>query len=157
MANGTHFKARGHRGNWMFGTSLTTGHTGWAWMSYLVKATTTAPPPASTGGYCMTNYWGEYVCASANVANAIRYWFGQYGVGSWWGFATASCESSFNVGAWAYSPPDNVYGLFQFRPSTFYPWGGTDLWDPWDQARIAAKMFASGAGGQFHCAVLQGW
>ena len=159
MANGSITKRFGSSGNWTKVRYLATGQIGWAFTRYLVPSSAPSGGGGSTSGsgYCMTNYWGEYVCASANVADAIRYWFNSYGVGSWWGFATASCESSFHVDAWADSPPDNVYGLFEFRPSTFYPWGGTDLWDPWEQSRIAAKMFANGAGNQFYCAVLNGW
>lgn len=153
MARGDVVKARGHRGNWMYLTHLATGTTGWAWLDYLTPVSMASG--GGGGGYCMTNYWGEYVCASANTANAIRYWAGQYGVGSWWLFATAACESSFNPGA--YNPSSGVSGLFQFQPSTFYWQGGSSLWDVWDQSRIAAKMFATGLGSHFHCAVLQGW
>lgn len=152
MARGDRLKAFGHRGNWIKVRHLATGSVGWASLTYVVADS----GPASGGsGFCMTNYFGEYSCASPNIADAIRYWFGQYGIGAWWGFATASCESSFDL--YAYNPASGVTGLFQFQPSTFWAWGGHDLYDPWDQSRIAAKMFANGAGDQFYCAVLQGW
>jgi hypothetical protein len=38
-------------------------------------------------------------------------------------------------------------GLFQFSPSTFRAHGGTDIWDPTQQAQIAASTFASGESG----------
>lgn len=154
MPNGTLVKAFGHRGNWMKLRDLSTGTVGWAFLRYLVAYTSTPSAP-SGGGYCMWNYWGEYVCASANVADAIRYWAAQYGLGSWGLFGTAACESSFNI--YAVNSISGVTGLFQFEPSTFYAWGGSDLYDPWDQAHIAAKMFAAGEARQYYCAILIGW
>lgn len=154
MQRGDAFKARGHRGNWMYGTHLATGNTGWAWMSYLEPA----PATSSSGGggaICLTNYWREWVCSSVDVGNAIRYWAGQYGIGWWWLAATAACESSFHI--YAVNQWSGVSGLFQFQPSTFYAWGGHDLWDPWDQSRIASKMFAAGEARQYFCAILIGY
>jgi uncharacterized protein YraI len=160
MPDGTLVKARGHRGNWMYLTDLSTGSTGWAWLDFLEKVSAGGSSGGlgsggPSGGLCMTNYWAEYVCASANVANAIRYWAGQYGIGAYWLFATAACESSFNPGA--YNPISGVSGLFQFQPTTFFWQGGVSLWDVWDQSRIAAKMFAAGLARHFYCAVLVGY
>jgi hypothetical protein len=156
MPDGTLVKARGHRRNWMYLTDLSTGTTGWASLTYLAVASAGGGGSTSGGsGYCLTNYWNEWVCASADVANAIRYWAGQYGLGTWGLFGTAACESSFHI--YAVNSSSGVSGLFQFEPSTFYGWGGSDLWDPWDQSRIAAKMFAAGESGQFECARLIGY
>lgn len=157
MAHGTLVKARGHRGNWMKLTSLTSGNTGWAWLDYLepVSGSGGGQSAGGSGAICLTNYWGEAICSSANVGNAIRYWAGQYGIGWWWLAATAACESNFRIDA--YNPSSGVTGLFQFQPGTFWAWGGVDLYDPWDQSRVAAKMFANGAANQYHCAQLIGY
>lgn len=156
MPNGTVVKAYGHRGSWLKMRDTRNGIIGWAWLAYFVPYSAPASsPPASGGGYCMWNYWNEYVCASANVANAIRYWAAQYGLGTWGLFGTAACESSFNI--YAYNSISGVTGLFQFEPSTFYAWGGSNLYDPWDQSRIAAKMFAAGEARQYYCAILIGY
>jgi hypothetical protein len=158
MPHNSRVKFMGHRGNWAKVRYLATGQVGWTWLAYLVpeSGTTSGGGGGDSGaGYCMTTYWHEYVCASANTANAIRYWFGQYGISAWWGFAVASCESNFNP--YAYNPASGVTGLFQFQPSTFYWQGGHNLYDVWDQSRIAAKMMASGLGAHFYCATLQGW
>src|SRR4029453_12310791 len=96
-------KAFGHKGNWLKLRLVESGAVGWAWLWNFDPSSYTPPPPApspppsvTTGtGYCMTNYWHEWVCASPNVADAIRYWANQYGVGTWWMFALAACESSF--------------------------------------------------------------
>jgi len=156
MANGTYVKARGHSGNWMYLTSYATGHTGWAWLAYLVPAggTSTSAPATGGGAICLTNYWGVYVCSSNDVGNAIRYWAAQYGLG-WWNLAaTAACESDFLPGA--YNGLTGVSGIFQFLPSTFYAYGGVSLWDYWDQSRVAAKMFSQGLAYHWHCARLLG-
>lgn len=153
MAKGSALKAYGHVGSWMKVQHLATGNIGWASMTYIVAAS--SAPASSGSGYCMTNYWREFVCASANVANAIRYWANYYGVGQWWLFAVAACESSFNPGA--YNSSSGVSGLFQFMPSTFWAYGGHDLWDPWDQSRVAAYMFSRGLAFHWHCARLLGY
>jgi uncharacterized protein YgiM (DUF1202 family) len=148
-------KARGHSGNWMKLTDLTTGITGWASLSYLKVYTAPTTSPSSGGAICLTNYWNEYVCSSDDTGNAIRYWAGQYGIGWYWLAATAACESSFHL--YVVNSTSGVSGLFQFEPSTFYAWGGSDLWDAWDQSKIAAKMFANGAANQYECARLIGY
>lgn len=160
MPAGTRLKARGHRRNWFFGTDLSTGVTGWAWLAYLVPAggqgsTGGGGGTTSGGAYCMTNYWGEWVCAAAWIADAIRGAAAAYGVGAYWLFATAACESSFNP--WAYNPSSGVSGLFQFEPSTFYWQGGSSLWSVWEQSYVAAKMFANGLASHFWCGHLVGY
>ena len=157
MPHQARVKLYGHVGNWAKVRYLATGQIGWTWLAYLqLESGSTSGGGGSGGGkICLTNYWGEFVCSSDNVGNAIRYWAAQYGLG-WWGLAaTAACESSFHV--YAVNQSSGVSGLFQFAPSTFYAWGGHDLWDPWDQSRIASKMFAAGAASQFSCAILIGW
>jgi len=64
------------------------------------------------------------------------------GVDASWMIRTAECESNLNPDA--YNPSGPYYGLFQFLMSTFRAHGGTDIWDPVQQATITASMFASG-------------
>ena len=148
-------KVYGHQGDWFKVTVLRSGKTGWAWRWNFNPSSYTPPPPAPVSyTICLTNYWGVYVCSGENVGHAIRYWAAQYGLGWWQLAATAACESDFKVNA--YNPASGVSGIFQFMPSTFYWQGGTNLWDPWDQSRIAAKMFANGLAYHWHCAQLLG-
>lgn len=64
------------------------------------------------------------------------------GVSPTWMISTAECESGLRANA--YNPSGPYYGIFQFVMSTFRAHGGTDIWDPTQQAQIAASMFASG-------------
>ena len=65
-----------------------------------------------------------------------------HGVDPSWMIRTATCESTLRPNA--YNPAGPYYGLFQFLMSTFRAHGGTDIWDPTQQANIAASMFAAG-------------
>ena len=60
----------------------------------------------------------------------------------------AMCESGLNPLA---RNSSGASGLFQFMPSTFYGNGGHNLWDPTDQANVAARMFAAGQAYQWVC------
>ncbi|HYA00008.1 MAG TPA: transglycosylase family protein [Candidatus Binatia bacterium] len=64
------------------------------------------------------------------------------GVDPNWMLRTAECESGLRPDA--YNPAGPYYGIFQFLMSTFKAHGGTNIWDPTQQATIAASMFASG-------------
>ena len=68
-----------------------------------------------------------------------------HGVDPNWMIRTAACESGLRPNA--YNPSGPYYGLFQFLMSTFRSHGGTDIWSPYQQADIAAGMFASGRSG----------
>jgi soluble lytic murein transglycosylase-like protein len=70
-----------------------------------------------------------------------------YGVDPSWLINTAACESGYNP--YADNPSGPYEGLFQFLPSTFRAHGGTDIWDPTQQAQIAASMFAAGESGEW--------
>jgi soluble lytic murein transglycosylase-like protein len=98
---------------------------------------TPTPAPESTG----TTYSGgdveSIITAAAQAA----------GVAPSWLISTAECESGLNPNAYNGSGP--YEGLFQFLPSTFSGHGGTDIWDPTQQAQIAATMFASGESGEW--------
>ncbi|HVC38721.1 MAG TPA: transglycosylase SLT domain-containing protein [Candidatus Dormibacteraeota bacterium] len=73
----------------------------------------------------------------------------QYNVSYAWLLGVAKCESGLN-------PTDvnrssGASGLFQFMPATFKGHGGTDIWDPVQQADIAAKMFSIGESSEWVC------
>ena len=101
------------------------------------QAPTPTPAPESTG----TTYSGgdieSIITAAAQAA----------GVAPSWLISTAECESGLNPNAYNGSGP--YEGLFQFLPSTFSGHEGTDIWDPTQQAQIAATMFASGESGEW--------
>ena len=61
----------------------------------------------------------------------------------------AECESGLNP--LAYNRRSGASGLFQFLPAVFRAHGGTDIWDPYQQADVAARMFAAGWAYQWSC------
>jgi soluble lytic murein transglycosylase-like protein len=73
-----------------------------------------------------------------------------WGVSYPWMLKIAQCESGLNPRA--YNPAGPYYGLFQFLMSTFRANGGTNIWDPVQQANITAKMLAHGQAHQWGCA-----
>ena len=92
-----------------------------------------APPPAA--GTI------QAIIQQAAAANGVSYP---------WMLKIAQCESGLNPHA--YNPAGPYYGLFQFLMSTFRANGGTDIWDPVQQANITAKMLAHGQAHQWGCA-----
>lgn len=92
-----------------------------------------APPPAP----------GTIEAIIQKAANA-------WGVSYPWMLKIARCESGLNPRA--YNPAGPYYGLFQFLMSTFRANGGTNIWDPVQQANITAKMLAHGQAHQWGCA-----
>jgi len=84
----------------------------------------------------------------ADITAAAERW----GVNVAWMLRTANCESHFH---WNSVNPRGPYiGVFQFLMSTFIANGGTaaTIWNPADQANIAAKMFAHGQSHEWSCA-----
>jgi hypothetical protein len=61
----------------------------------------------------------------------------------------ARCESGLNPRA--YNPAGPYIGLFQFHPNTFRAFGGKDIYDPYDQSDVAARMFARGLAHHWGC------
>lgn len=59
------------------------------------------------------------------------------------------CESGGDPAA--YNPETGDTGLLQFKPDTFYNWGGSDVWNPWEQIDIAAWAFANGYQDHWTC------
>ena len=84
------------------------------------------------------------------VVSIIRAAAARWGVSGDWMVSIASCESGLRPNA--YNPGGPYYGLFQFLMSTFRANGGTNIWDPADQANVAAKMLARGQAHQWGCA-----
>jgi hypothetical protein len=87
-----------------------------------------------------SNSGGDVVAIITSAAQAD-------GVDPNWLISTAECESGLNPNAYNGAGPYD--GLFQFLPSTFRAHGGTDIWDPSQQAAIAASMFAQGESSQW--------
>jgi len=96
-----------------------------------------APAPAAAG----PSYSQADVIAILTAAAQAN------GVDPAWLISTARCESNLNP--YSYNPSGPYDGLLQFLPSTFRAHGGTDIWDPTQQAQIAATMFANGESGQW--------
>jgi len=96
-----------------------------------------APAPASTGTSSSGGDVEAIITAAAQAA----------GVSPSWLISTAECESGLNPNAYNGAGPYD--GLFQFLPSTFAAHGGGDIWDPTQQAQIAATMFANGESGEW--------
>jgi Transglycosylase SLT domain len=88
--------------------------------------------------------------APGSVEAIIRAAAARWGVSGDWMVKIASCESGMRPNA--YNPRGPYIGLFQFLMSTFRGNGGTNIWDPTDQANIAAKMLAHGQAHQWSCA-----
>ncbi|HEV1996722.1 MAG TPA: transglycosylase SLT domain-containing protein [Candidatus Dormibacteraeota bacterium] len=84
----------------------------------------------------------------AQIAAMIRAAAARYGANGDQMVRVAMCESGLNPNA---RNASGASGLFQFKPGTFYGNGGHNLWDPADQADVAARMFARGQAGQWSC------
>jgi len=85
-----------------------------------------------------------------SVAGIIVAAAARWGVSGDWMLKIARCESGLNPHS--YNPRGPYIGLFQFLMSTFTHNGGTNIWDPADQANITAKMLAHGQAHQWSCA-----
>ena len=91
-----------------------------------------------------------YVAPSqAAIANIIRAAAAKWGVDPNQLIRVAMCESGLNPNS--YNASSGATGLFQFKPPTFYQHGGTNIWDPTDQANVAAHMFAQGLAYEWTC------
>ncbi|HEV7678278.1 MAG TPA: transglycosylase SLT domain-containing protein [Candidatus Dormibacteraeota bacterium] len=103
----------------------------------VAKAAVATPPPAPPPAPGTI----EAIIKTAADANGVSYP---------WMLKIARCESGLNPRAYNASGP--YYGLYQFLQSTFRANGGTDIWDPVQQANITAKMLAHGQAHQWGCA-----
>lgn len=86
----------------------------------------------------------------ATIAAIIRTAAAKWGANPDQLLRVAMCESGLNPNAVNHSG-SGASGLFQFMPSTFRAHGGTNIWDPYQQADIAAHMFAQGYSYQWSC------
>lgn len=128
------------------------GTTGWAYSALLsYEAPASAAPQeggTSSGNNC---YWahGYLSCAPAWIAKTIRGAAARHDVSADWLIRVAACESDFNPNAVGNA---GEIGIFQFLPQTFYDNGGGDIHSVYDQAEVAATMFANNLSGQWTCA-----
>ena len=97
------------------------------------------PPPARP----------RTVYANGPVADIIRAAAARYHTDPNTLLRVAMCESGLNPGS--YNSRSGATGLFQFKPGTFYGHGGHNIWDPADQADVAAKMFSQGLAYEWTC------
>jgi hypothetical protein len=66
----------------------------------------------------------------------------RHGIDADFFLSVARCESSLNPRA--LNPRGPYIGLFQFHPRTYAAFGGGNIYDPVEQAEVAARMFAQG-------------
>jgi hypothetical protein len=154
MPHQARIKFFGHRGNWAKVRYLATGQVGWTWLAYLVPET--APTSGGGGGgspgglqTCFPNSWGQVFCAPPDMVNAAWSAAQRFGASYWWLMSIASCESNFSQ--YAYNGLTGVSGVMQFLPSTFYAYGGSNIWSYWEQFYVAAFMYSRGLAFHWDC------
>lgn len=103
-----------------------------------------APPPSPAPAVAAAPAPRPGSIVDIIVAAAAR-----YGVDSNRLLRVARCESGLNPRA--YNPAGPYIGLFQFHPLTFSGYGGRDIYDPYDQSDVAARMFARGLASHWGC------
>ncbi len=126
-------------------------------MPLQVAKVTPPPPPqapaaaaVATGSPYGNSFWQPVAEPAVGTIKQIIWTAAQkYNVSYTWLISVAECESGLD-------PVDvnrssGASGLFQFMPATFYGHGGTDIWNPTQQANIAAKMFSIGESGEWVC------
>jgi soluble lytic murein transglycosylase-like protein len=87
--------------------------------------------------------------AAGHIKDTIYSAAARYGVSGNRLLQVAKCESGLNPNAVGAA---GEIGLFQFKPSTFYAYGGKDIHSVKDQANTAARMFAQGLSHHWTCA-----
>ena len=90
------------------------------------------------------------ILAPCSIEGIIRAAAARHGVSGDWMVKIAMCESGLRPHA--FNPVGPYYGIFQFLMSTFRAHGGTDIWDPVQQAEVAATMLAHGGAHAWGCA-----
>ncbi len=110
----------------------------------------TAAPPTATPKPAAPAIPAAPPATPGTIQAIIQQAANTYGVSYPWMLKIAQCESGLNPRA--YNPAGPYYGLYQFLMSTFRANGGTDIWDPVQQANITAKMLAHGQAHQWGCA-----
>lgn len=109
------------------------------------------PPPAASAALPFGNaFWKPVPEPPVGTIKQIIWAAAQkYNVSYSWILGVAECESGLNPTA--VNRSSGASGLFQFMPATFYGHGGTDIWNPTQQANIAAKMFSIGESSEWTC------
>ncbi|MDB5113126.1 MAG: hypothetical protein JWL78_196 [Chloroflexi bacterium] len=107
------------------------------------------PRPATTPAAALGLPVGP-VLALDSVEGIIRAAAARHGVSPDWMVKIARCESGLRPHA--FNPVGPYYGIFQFLMSTFRAHGGTDIWDPNQQAEITATMLSHGGARAWGCA-----
>jgi hypothetical protein len=90
------------------------------------------------------------VAPPGSVEAIIRAAAARHGVSPDWMVKISRCESGLRVHA--FNPVGPYYGIFQFLMSTFRAHGGTNIWDPYQQAEITATMLSHGGARAWGCA-----
>lgn len=86
----------------------------------------------------------------ADFEPAIHEAAARHGTSGQWLIDVMYCESGGDPNA--YNPRTGDSGLFQYQPDTYYRiFGGTDIWNPWEQIEITARAFASGYADHWVC------
>jgi soluble lytic murein transglycosylase-like protein len=97
-----------------------------------------------------SSFWQPVAEPPVGTIKQIIWAAGQkYNVSYSWLLSVAECESGLDPTA--VNRSSGASGLFQFMPATFYGHGGTDIWNPTQQADIAAKMFSIGESSEWVC------
>jgi soluble lytic murein transglycosylase-like protein len=91
----------------------------------------------------------KVVYATGPIADIIRAAAARHGVDANTLLRVAMCESGLNPNS--YNARSGASGLFQFKPTTYAAHGGHNIWDPVEQADIAAKMFSQGLASAWTC------
>lgn len=90
------------------------------------------------GAAAQEGYEGEIFAAAA-----------RHGVSGDWLVQIMYCESQGDPNAVG---PHGEIGLFQWMPSTWYAWGGGDIWSPAEQIEMTAWAFGQGLWHHWTCA-----
>jgi hypothetical protein len=107
------------------------------------------PPPPASAPTLKPRLVAVVIPASrGDIAAIIRAAAARHGVNGDQLLRVAMCESGLNPTAQNRS---GASGLFQFKPATFYGHGGHNIWDPYDQADVAARMFSQGLASMWTC------
>ncbi|HVA20487.1 MAG TPA: transglycosylase SLT domain-containing protein [Candidatus Micrarchaeia archaeon] len=110
------------------------------------RARPAAPPPRAAP----PGPRGRRVSSGPGIRSIIAAAATRHHVAPGWLLRVAVCESGLDP--LAYNAGSGASGLFQFMPGTFYGNGGRNLWDPVEQAEVAATMFAAGESSAWACA-----
>ena len=109
-----------------------------------------APPPAVPKVAAGVTFAPQVSEPAQGTVKQIIFTAAQtYKISYTWLLGVAECESGLDPTS--VNRSSGASGLFQFMPATFYGHGGTDIWDPTQQANIAAQMFSIGESGEWVC------